>query len=505
MNKNILLDLLDRILSSWWILVAGLSVGIALASVAMDYLPKSYEAGTTVLVIPPQIPDSLMRSTVTDDMSMRLQALREAVLSRSYMEQLIHENYNQDAEGEELDGLIRLVSRRMAVSLLRIDQRRGGGVFQLSFRDSDPDRAANVVNNLTEFYIDQNVQFRTHQAESTEGTIRELLGEVEMRMQDEQDQIAMYKEQHLFETQDHYEANLQLLNSRQSDLEVNIREQGEANDDLETRLAEKEQAERDALYVPGAGGAVETRAAQLRRLQTELKNLEARYSSSHPDVVKKRQELDVFLRSITSMEEGDEARESGDLEESSHPILMARIESARNEIGRLQGEETRIRSDIATYKRRIENTPQVAQKLEEMNQNYELTLEQYKNYRDKLENARAAKGIEERQQGERFEIIEKARAPFRPTSPNAMVVSGASVIAGIGLFLFPVILLFFLSPVVRSEAGLAEYTDTPVLITIPTLRTPELDRERRRSFLKNLFLSIMAIIAATAVVIMVMG
>lgn len=500
-NKVVLLELVDKILGSWWTVIAGLSVGIAVAFFAMGYLPKSYKAGTTVLVIPPQIPETLMRSTVTDDMSMRLQALREAVLSRSYMEQLIHENYSPDIEGEQLDSLIRSVTRRMEVGLLRIDQRRGGGVFQLAFRDSDPERAARVVNSLTTFYIDQNIQFRTGQAESTEGTIESLLGEVEARMRGEQNEIAAYKELHPFETQDHYNANLQLLNSRQSDLEVNLREQGEARDDLETRLAEKEQAERDALYSPGAGGAVDSPSAQLRRLQNELKNLEARYSASHPDVVKKRKELERFLDSNPAAGEESGGAASGAPVEGGHPILLARIESARNEITRLEGEEERIRNDIVRYKRRIENTPRVAQRLEEMTQDYTLTLDQYKNYKAKLENARAAKDIEQRQQGERFEIIEKARAPYRPTSPNTMVVYGASIMAGIGMFLAPLALLFFISPVVRSEAGLADSTDTPILISIPTLHTPQLDRERRGNLLKNLLFSVLSILAAAAVVV----
>ncbi len=54
MNKAILLEGLGKILKSWWTMVAGVSLGIAFATFALQHLPKTYQADTTVLVIPPR-------------------------------------------------------------------------------------------------------------------------------------------------------------------------------------------------------------------------------------------------------------------------------------------------------------------------------------------------------------------------------------------------------------------------------------------------------------------
>ena len=502
MNKTLMLEILEKIFKSWWTVVAGVTLGIAAATVALQYLPKTYEAGTTVLVIPPQIPEALMQSTVTDDMSMRLRSLREAVVGRNYMERLVEEIYGNELSDEEVEGLIQSITRRMVVSLLRIEQRQGGGVFQLSFRDEDRDRAANVVNRLTRMYIDQNIQFRTNQAESTEETFEGLKAEVELDMKAQEAKIAEYRERHLFETQEHYNANLQLLNSRQSDLDANLGRRSQVEDDLELLETQKDQADWTALNRTGGDPAMDSRAVKLRRLQDELKNLESKYSGSHPDVVKKRRELTAFLNSEPPAGSNDGADDAPSSLVS--PALLGQIDTLEKELVRLDEEEARIRKEIAAYTRRIENTPRVAQTLDGMNQQFEVVRGQYGRYRDKLESARAAKAVEENQQGERFEIIQEATPPYKPISPVPMMVYGVAVGAGLFLFIFPLLIRVFLNPLVYSESSLKEKTDTPVLISIPRIRTPEFDHEGRRELIKNLAWSFMSILVGAAVVVAIL-
>lgn len=84
------------------------------------------------------------------------------------------------------------------------------------------------------------------------------------------------------------------------------------------------------------------------------------------------------------------------------------------------------------------------------------------------------------------------------------MVYGLAVAAGLFLFLFPLLIRVFLSPVVQSEASLKEKTDTPVLISIPRIRTPEFDHEGRRILIRNLAWSFMSIVAGAAVVVAVL-
>src|SRR5262245_49109601 len=91
----LLLELADRLVRSWWTVIAGLCVGLAGGMRALDYLPQTYFASTKILVSPPTIPPDLVRSASGDDMAFRFAALKEEVLSRPYMLTLIEKTYGR--------------------------------------------------------------------------------------------------------------------------------------------------------------------------------------------------------------------------------------------------------------------------------------------------------------------------------------------------------------------------------------------------------------------------
>ena len=232
-DARVVLEIGDRILRSWWVLVAGPCLGIAGAVAALHYLPKTFEASTTIFVAPQQIPQEFVRSTVTDDMSIRLASLREAVLSRPYLNKLIDRTFGRERDAESLERRIQSVRSRLEVRVIenaRVERGRSGGVFQLIYRDQVPERAASVVNTLAELYIEQNVRFRTTQAEGTTRTIQSLAEEVLVELQAQERDVAAFQGLHLYETEAHFDANVQLLQGRQQDLVAVDRELAAASD-----------------------------------------------------------------------------------------------------------------------------------------------------------------------------------------------------------------------------------------------------------------------------------
>src|SRR5262245_33415296 len=100
------LEVADRLMRSWWTVVAGLCLGLSGALVALHYLPKTYEATTKILVTPPKLPQEFVKTTVNDDTALRIAALREAVLSRPYLETLIKKAYGTPSSEPETQALL---------------------------------------------------------------------------------------------------------------------------------------------------------------------------------------------------------------------------------------------------------------------------------------------------------------------------------------------------------------------------------------------------------------
>jgi polysaccharide chain length determinant protein (PEP-CTERM system associated) len=500
MNVTRVLEVLDCIWKSWWTIVAGVCIGLAASTTMLHYTPKTFEAETTIFVVPPQMPEQLVRGTVTDDMSTRLSALREAVISLPYLVKLIEEIYGPISDQEEFDKLVRSIRQRVEVTLMHIDRYQRGGVFRLSYQDSESERAAEVVNTLVKLYIEQNVKFRTNQARDTAATIKELADEVEVELREVESEIAAFKEQHLYDTSEHLNANLQQLSATREELEANGRAIDQERDRLQTLLLQAEQAEWMATAMPDAAQASNSVISEYFELRGELADLRARYREDHPDVRRKKQELDDFLADnadLLPLGEGEDGEEL-DLQPATSPI-RAQIESARRNITRLEAEGLRLQQEIAEYKRRIERTPRVDQELAELTKNHGVLQDSYRSYLEKYEDARAALRMEESQQGERFEIVDKATAPMLPIKPVPWLIYGFGLVGGITLFVGPIVIRYFLVPTISSEAGLKEISDFPVLISINQLPTASVEQERKKRRFRNLAASVLSIATLVAI------
>ena len=62
----------------WWILLP-FALGLSLTPLIASHLPKSYRSETVMLVIPQRIPDSYVRSTVTDSVQDRLLSISDQI------------------------------------------------------------------------------------------------------------------------------------------------------------------------------------------------------------------------------------------------------------------------------------------------------------------------------------------------------------------------------------------------------------------------------------------
>jgi uncharacterized protein involved in exopolysaccharide biosynthesis len=88
------------------------------------------------------------------------------------------------------------------------------------------------------------------------------------------------------------------------------------------------------------------------------------------------------------------------------------------EIKRLKDEEAKTKAMIGQYQARIENSPVREMAMTNILRDYENTKERYQNLLKKSQEAQQAENLERRQKGEQFKVIDPARIPEKPFSPN---------------------------------------------------------------------------------------
>jgi polysaccharide biosynthesis transport protein len=494
-GNAVALEIADRIFGSWWTLVAGVSLGLASAMTALHYLPKTYEASTTIFVAPQQIPQDFVKSTVTDDMSIRLAALREAVVSRPYLTKLVKETLGTQADAEEMERTIKSMRSRIEVEVIE-NQREGartGGVFRLTYRDKTPQRAAQVVNTLADFYIERNVSFRNTQAEGTASTIESLANDVLVKLQAQERTVADFKSRHLYDTEAYFSANVQLLQGRQQDLATIERDLGLARDKVQSLKTQEAQWAISDATDAGGTAVLDPFTSRLSQLQREYEALRARYRDDHPDVKAKKRELDDFIAGNGGGAGSSGTPTTGGTGSRPASPLRLQVQTAAREVARLETEESRLRGEIETYKRRIEDTPRVEQELGNLSKGLDVLRDRYRDYQTKLEEARGSQKIEATQKGERFEVIERAAPPALPVRPLPPVVYALCLAVGLALAVGPVVLRTLLVPLVSSEAGLHDFMNVPVLVSVPRLLTPDVVRSTRNRKLRNVGVSLASV------------
>lgn len=496
-----LLELLGVLRRQWWVLVAGVCLGLASGIILYGMLPKVYEATTAIFVAPSQIPESYVRSTVTEDMSVRLRSLQESVLSRPNLVRLAEEVFSSSQTGVDREALLRRIRTHVGVELREYDSRRGAGLFVLTYRDQDPELAARVVNQLADSYIAGNVKLRTEQAESTAQTLSQLAAEVRSQLQVKEKELAEYRSRHLYELGENLDANLRLLESRQADLDRLEKTLAQAEDHLRTLQLQREGV---ALLPDGSQAVKDPLVERIQQVRQEIAALLTRCTEQHPDVRARRAELADLRRQLAERDSGTASGDgiSGSPERTR---LNLEIDAAQREIERLRQQRDKLRREAAVYRRRVENSPKVEQRLSELMKGYNVLQERYQKYQRDFEEAKGSLRIEQSRKGSQFEIVERAVPPSVPASPDWVLVYGGGLLLGLGLFVGPLAVKHWLRPPVLSRQGIELLTDVPVLETIPLVEFSEVRKSNVARWTWNMAASLVCLAVLVVVFLFFRG
>jgi protein tyrosine kinase modulator len=147
-------------------------------------------------------------------------------------------------------------------------------------------------------------------------------------------------------------------------------------------------------------------------------------------------------------------------------------------------------------------TPSRETELTELTRDYGTLRTTYTNLLQKRLDAQVAANLERRQIGETFKLVDAARLPVKPFSPNRPRIYLAGVGGAIGFGLLIAFLLEYFDRTMRSEADVRAALNIPVLAAIPTINVRS--RRRRRMTPRDLPGAAAMLAVASAIVWRVM-
>jgi len=523
------------------LLTAGVLMAIAFA-VALTW-PPEFRSTATILVEEQEIPQDLVRSTVTSYADQRIQVIGQQVMTRANLLQIIdkYNIYEKRRKTQTNEEILERMRKDVKIDVVSADVaggRRATIAFTLSYSGENPERTQRVANELVTLYLNENLKIRQQKAEETASFLGTEAQRLEQTIAALEGRLAEFKRRNMGQLPELAQLNMQLREKAETevaDLDRASRLMEQRKFFLENQLAQTDPEERSAS---ASGERIPSPAERLRTLRSQYSSLQGVYSESHPDMVRLRQQVqsleeDVAAGGGARPAQPGSASEAAERDKviarldtqlvtlrerysSDHPDVIGvvkRIEALRAARGSVEETEksaafdggnpaylavqtqlkvldsemasARVRrkeidARLAQYESRLVQTPQVEQEYLDLTRERENTLARYREMKQKQMEAEVAQELEKERKGERFSLIDPPQLPEKPRSPNRPVILIVGVVAALVGGVGVGGLREWLDRSIKGPKQLIRTLAAPILTVVPHIETDEERAQRRR-------------------------
>jgi len=466
----------------WWLL--GVQVLAAAAAVAaFNVSPPKYRSQTTIRVSPESVINPLTKGlAVSGRMEDLAVTLKEIIHSRKHIEKVID---RLGLEGLERDP----VAHENLISSIRDDvsiEIRGGSrtdqnlFFRISYIGLDPYEVRDVTNTLASIFIERSLEMRKSESNVAYDFIREQLVVYREKLEESENALRRFEEEHLDDMPETRAANLVRLDALKSSLDNvrrNIRQARTQKELLIGKIPGESTVDSD-----GAAVAPNPLIQTLRAREGELSVLRRRYSENYPDIVALKAEIasmkEVIEQSPTVPVSAVRTATLSPVQES----LIGQLQRIDIEIESLVSRVPQLEEEIRRYEGKVRSIPEQEQMLAQFRRDYDVDNSIYEMFLRRLEEARVSRELEMTKKGDVFRVLDAAVLPVIPYSPDRNMFFLYGLAAGLALNLALTFLFWSNDTSFKSVSEAEEYLGIGVIAMIPRLTSPkERSKSRRRS------------------------
>ncbi len=494
-------QILEIIIRRRWIVILPLCLFLTLGFFYTLTATQTYQASTTILIQPQKVPTDYVQSIITTDIAQRINTISQQILSRTNLEKIIKEfGLFQDKENMFDEDKVSSMRKRVVVTQ-NSSRRQGTEAFSVSFTGNHPETVMKVANKLATFFMDENLKAREIQAVGTSEFLESELQKIKTKLENREKELASYRTSYMGGLPDELETNLRTLDRlqvQQTDALNALRDTQNAAALLKNQISRlKEMPLTGNAILQPDGTVTEAPALSITEQQYEagkrhLDELLLKYTTKHPEVIKltksvaklkiKFEKEKEQLKEETDSQSSDPSETSVNRTSPNNNVLFQHefnLRQLENEISALKTNIGQIKKTMQVYQKRVEDTPKREQDLQSIQRDYNNIRESYQSLLARRLEAELAVNMEKKQKGEQFRIIDYARLPEKPISPDVRKLFMFSIAIGLGIGGGIIFLLEFLNPVIRSEDEIETEIGLPILASIPPLAQPG-DKMKKR-------------------------
>jgi len=442
--------------------------------------PAKYTSRSLVLVEEQKVPEGYVKPVVTEDISQRIASMEQQVLSRNRLTAMI-ERLGL-AKGKSVDQAVDDIQTNLLIQPVLPDitatQRKKPGQqndmpgFYVSFTADNARDAQQICSELTSMLLAENLKARSQVAQGTTEFLSRQLDEAKKNLNDQDSKMATFKRQYMGQLPGDADNNLKILMGLNSQLDANTQNLNRATQDkayTESLLAQQLAAWKTSQ----SSSNPQTLQQQLSQLQTQLIDLEARYTADHPDVIKTRADIDQVRKKLKEVNDAtaggsDVANDRGSGSEPAEiRQLRLQIHQYQDLIAQATRDQKKLQQEISVYQSRVASSPAIEGEYKELARDYDNAQKVYQDDLAKQSTSKMATQAQQQQQGEQMALLDPATLPDSPSFPNRLLFAGGGLGAGLALGLGLALWLELRDKSIRTQADAEAALDLPMLVAVP--------------------------------------
>jgi succinoglycan biosynthesis transport protein ExoP len=468
------------------LLALGTFAAVLAAAVSFAiYLPDLYRGQALVLIERP-IDENIVRSTESapGELESRLHIIKQEILSRDRALVLINRFhlYPKQTRTGAIDDALNQMRSDVEVNPSGPEQVSGKVKtvsFTLNYTGDSAKTVADVTNAIASFYVQQNDSMRSQSALGTLQFLRQQLAEAKAALDRQDAMITQFTTKYTGQLPQQIGVNLATLERMNTQLRLNGEQQ--------IRLIEQREKLMEGLQDPtniartenpDASPEMIERLKQIDKLKGDLAQLQTKFTSKHPDVLRMQEQVadlelqqkqdEMGLQKKREAAQAAAAASTAAADDAKAPRRKT-IESIDGEIAKLREEEQAIRTTIASFEQRLEGAPEREQEFSLVTRDRQAAKDLYDSLLKRYDEAQLSASVETDRQGERFRVLEPALPPEGPTGPNRMRLILMGILLALAAAVGIILTAEQFDASFHGVDELREFTSVPVLVSIPPI------------------------------------
>jgi succinoglycan biosynthesis transport protein ExoP len=489
------------------------------ASVVGVFLwPDTYESQAVIKITPQQIPESMVQSSINQAMYDRIQSMEQTIESRAVLTTMINNFglYQRERNREPIEDVIDEMKSKISIMPIASANGNTGAAthsipaFAVKFKYEDKHKTQQVVQDLVSRFMEENVRYQSSATSETTQFMKDTLEQAGKNLEVIETKLAAFRTQHNGQLPDQVSGNYQSLQALQSQLAVLEASISRANQEklqmennlriLHDQVAElkKTPLSPDQTQVQHRNDKLADADREVQQLEDHLRLMRQRYSDTMPDIKIAEAQLKIAQDKRDNILKEDaeqkKAEAKPDAVKTMSPQVLreirdkealalqtqAAIEAKNLEVADADKAMKRASDSMKLYAGRIESVPLGEKEYDDLLREQFAAKEEYLQLQQRLEKAQISQEMQNRNQGERLEILDPPSLPTSPSEPKRPLV--ISIGAGIGLLLGVVVAgaREVKDTALKNLKDVRAYTQMAILGSIPLLENDFVVRRRRR-------------------------